>query len=99
VGPYAALRYSCSPVELLGLDLGLIRLAASADSVASAGVPDSVVRDVLASAGATNLAALDTAPACGYDGNTDLSGGPRQRIALAQALAAVTLRAGVVRFD
>jgi ATP-binding cassette subfamily B protein len=54
---------------------------------------------VLASAGATNLAALDTAPARGYNGDTDLSGGPWQRVALARALVAVTLRAGVVLLD
>ena len=35
----------------------------------------------------------------GYDGGTDLSGGQWQRIALARALAAVTLGAGVVLLD
>ena len=44
----------------------------------------------LESAGATNLAALDTVLARGYDGGTDLSGGQWQRIALARALAAVS---------
>ena len=51
------------------------------------------------SAGAANLAALDTVLARGYDGGTDLSGGQWQRIALARALAAVTLGAGVVLLD
>jgi len=71
VGLCAALRYSCSPVELLGLDLGPHPpRAASADSVASAGV--------------TNLAALDTAPPCECDGDTDLSAGPWQRASLSR---------------
>jgi ATP-binding cassette, subfamily B, bacterial len=69
------------------------------DNVAPAGAPDEVVRAALESAGATNLAALDTVLARGYDGGTDLSGGQWQRIALARALAAVTLGAGVVLLD
>jgi ATP-binding cassette, subfamily B, bacterial len=69
------------------------------DNVAPARAPDDVVRVSLASAGATNLAALDTVLARGYDGGTDLSGGQWQRIALARALAAVTLGAGVVLLD
>ena len=69
------------------------------DNVAPAGAPDDVVRAALESAGATNLAALDTVLARGYDGGTDLSGGQWQRIALARALAAVTLGAGVVLLD
>jgi len=69
------------------------------DNVAPAGAPDDVVRAALGSAGATNLAALDTVLARGYDGGTDLSGGQWQRIALARALAAVTLGAGVVLLD
>jgi ATP-binding cassette subfamily B protein len=69
------------------------------DNVAPAGAPDAVVRAALESAGATNLAALDTVLARGYDGGTDLSGGEWQRIALARALAAVTLGAGVVLLD
>src|SRR5205823_5414286 len=48
---------------------------------------------------AANLAALDTVLARGYAGGTDLSGGQWQRIALARALAAVTLGAGVVILD
>ena len=69
------------------------------DNVAPAGAPDDVVQAALESAGATNLAALDTVLARGYDGGTDLSGGQWQRIALARALAAVTLGAGVVLLD
>jgi ATP-binding cassette, subfamily B, bacterial len=69
------------------------------DNVAPAGAPDHVVRAALESAGATNLAALDTVLARGYDGGTDLSGGQWQRVALARALAAVQLGAGVVLLD
>ena len=69
------------------------------DNVAPAGAPDDVVRAALESAGAANLAALDTVLARGYDGGTDLSGGQWQRVALARALCAVTLGAGVVLLD
>jgi ATP-binding cassette, subfamily B, bacterial len=69
------------------------------DNVAPAGAPDAVVTAGLESAGAGNLAALDTVLARGYDGGTDLSGGQWQRVALARALAAVTLGAGVVLLD
>jgi ABC-type multidrug transport system fused ATPase/permease subunit len=69
------------------------------DNVAPAGAPDDVVLAALESAGATDLAALDTVLARGYDGGTDLSGGQWQRIALARALAAVKLGAGVVLLD
>jgi len=69
------------------------------DNVAPAGAPDEVVRAALASAGAANLAELDTVLAKGYTGGTDLSGGQWQRIALARALASVTLGAGVVLLD
>jgi ABC-type multidrug transport system fused ATPase/permease subunit len=69
------------------------------DNVAPAGAPDDVIRAALESAGATNLAALDTVLARGYDGGTDLSGGQWQRVALARALAAVRLGAGVVLLD
>ena len=69
------------------------------DNVAPAGAPDEVVRAALESAGAANLAALDTVLARGYTGGTDLSGGQWQRVALARALAAVTLGAGVVLLD
>jgi ABC-type multidrug transport system fused ATPase/permease subunit len=69
------------------------------DNVAPAGAPDDVVRSALESAGASNLAALETVLARGYEGGTDLSGGQWQRIALARALAAVKLGAGVVLLD
>ncbi len=69
------------------------------DNVAPAGAPDEVVRAALESAGAANLASLDTVLARGYTGGTDLSGGQWQRIALARAVAAVTLGAGVVLLD
>jgi ATP-binding cassette, subfamily B, bacterial len=69
------------------------------DNVAPAGALDDIVRAALESAGATNLAALDTVLARGYEGGTDLSGGQWQRIALARALAAVRLGARVVLLD
>jgi ABC-type multidrug transport system fused ATPase/permease subunit len=69
------------------------------DNVAPAGAPDDAVRTALESAGAANLAALDTVLARGYEGGTDLSGGQWQRIALARALCAVSLGAGVVLLD
>ncbi len=69
------------------------------DSVAPAGAPDEVVRAALESAGASNLASLDTVLARGYRGGTDLSGGQWQRVALARALCAVKLGAGVVLLD
>jgi ABC-type multidrug transport system fused ATPase/permease subunit len=69
------------------------------DNVAPAGAPDDVVRAALESAGAANLAELGTVLACGYTGGTDLSGGQWQRIALARALAAVKMGAGVVLLD
>ena len=69
------------------------------DNVAPAGAPDDEVRGALESAGAANLAGLDTVLARGYTGGTDLSGGQWQRIALARALAAVKLGAGVVLLD
>src|SRR3989449_4659875 len=49
------------------------------DNVAPAGAPDDVVRGALASAGAANLASLDTVLARGYGGGNDLFGGQGQR--------------------
>jgi len=69
------------------------------DNVAPGGAPDEVVRHALDLAGAANLAQLDTVLARGYTGGTDLSGGQWQRIALARALAAVELGAGLVLLD
>ena len=64
------------------------------DNVAPAGAPDDAVRAALESAGAADLAGLDTVLARGYEGGTDLSGGQWQRVALARALCAVQLGAG-----
>jgi ABC-type multidrug transport system fused ATPase/permease subunit len=69
------------------------------DNVAPAGAPDAEVHAALESAGATKLARLDTVLSRAYAGGTDLSGGQWQRIALARALCAVQLGAGVVILD
>ena len=69
------------------------------DNVAPRRAPDEDVLAALAGAGATDLAELDTVLAKGYAGGTDLSGGQWQRIALARALCAVRLGAGVVLLD
>jgi ABC-type multidrug transport system fused ATPase/permease subunit len=69
------------------------------DNVAPAGAPDEAIRQALTSAGASNLADLETVLARGYQGGTDLSGGQWQRVALARALCAVQLGAGVVLLD
>ncbi len=69
------------------------------DNVAPQGAPDDAVAAALASAGGSDLAALDTILAKGYAGGTDLSGGQWQRVALARALCAVQLGAGVVILD
>jgi ATP-binding cassette subfamily B protein len=66
---------------------------------ASPAAPDTAVLAALAEAGASQLASLDTVLARGYEGGTDLSGGQWQRIALARALCAVKLGAGVVLLD
>jgi ATP-binding cassette, subfamily B, bacterial len=69
------------------------------DNVAPAGAPDHVLLAALDAAGAANLGSLDTVLARGYEGGIDLSGGQWQRIALARALAAVKMGAGVVLLD
>jgi ATP-binding cassette, subfamily B, bacterial len=69
------------------------------DNVAPEGAPDDVLRAALESAGAANLASLDTILSRGYTDGTDLSGGQWQRVALARALAAVSMGAGVVLLD
>jgi ATP-binding cassette, subfamily B, bacterial len=69
------------------------------DNVAPSGAPDEAVYAALESAGAANLAQLDTILARGYEGGTELSGGQWQRIALARALCAVRLGASVVLLD
>ncbi len=69
------------------------------DNVALAGAPDEIVNRVLASAGAANLAGLDTVLARGYEGGTELSGGQWQRVALARALCAIEVGVGVALLD
>ncbi len=69
------------------------------NNVAPGGAPDSVVQSALESAGAANLAGLDTVLSRAYEGGTDLSGGQWQRVALARALASVATGAGVVLLD
>jgi ATP-binding cassette subfamily B protein len=69
------------------------------DNVSPHGAPDPAIQAALADAGAADLASLDTVLARGYEGGTDLSGGQWQRIALARALCAVRLGAGVVLLD
>jgi ATP-binding cassette, subfamily B, bacterial len=69
------------------------------DNVSPSGAPDSAVQKALQSAGAANVASLDTILARGYERGTDLSGGQWQRVALARALCAVEMGAGVVLLD
>jgi ABC-type multidrug transport system fused ATPase/permease subunit len=69
------------------------------DNVAPAGAPDAVVQRALDAGGAAGLATLDSVLARGYENGIDLSGGQWQRIALARALAAVEVGAGVVILD
>jgi ATP-binding cassette, subfamily B, bacterial len=69
------------------------------DNVAPGGAPDDLIQAALAEAGAARLAALDAPLSKEFKGGTDLSGGQWQRIALARALCAVKLGAGVVLLD
>ena len=69
------------------------------DNVAPQGAPDDVICAALEQAGAAELASLDTVLARGYPNGTDLSGGQWQRIALARALCAIQLGAGLVLLD
>lgn len=69
------------------------------DNVAPGGASDEAIKAALAEAGAANLAALDAPLSKEFKGGTDLSGGQWQRIALARALCAVELGAGVVLLD
>jgi ABC-type multidrug transport system fused ATPase/permease subunit len=68
-------------------------------NVAPLGAPVDAVESAVAAAGGSGLAELDTVLSRAYDGGTDLSGGQWQRIALARALCAVELGAGVVLLD
>jgi ABC-type multidrug transport system fused ATPase/permease subunit len=69
------------------------------DNVAPQGAPDGDIRAALASAGADGMANLDTILSRAYEAGTDLSGGQWQRIALARALCAVRMGAGVILLD
>jgi ABC-type multidrug transport system fused ATPase/permease subunit len=69
------------------------------ENVAPRGAPDEVIRAALLEAGAAHLAGLETPLSKGYKGGTDLSGGQWQRIALARALCAVKMGAGMVLLD
>ena len=60
---------------------------------------DAILAGALEDAGATGLAGFDTVLAKGYADGTELSGGQWQRIALARAMAAVRLGAGLVLLD
>ena len=68
-------------------------------NVSPLGAPDDEINAALTEAGAGNLAELDTVLSKAYAGGTDLSGGQWQRIALARALLAVRLGAGLVLLD
>jgi ABC-type multidrug transport system fused ATPase/permease subunit len=69
------------------------------ENVAPSGAPDDAIRAALAGAGASDLADLSTILSKAYAGGTDLSGGQWQRIALARALCAVRVGAGLVLLD
>jgi ABC-type multidrug transport system fused ATPase/permease subunit len=69
------------------------------DNVAPAGAPEDEIRAALKDAGAAGLAHLDTILSRAYPDGTDLSGGQWQRIALARALCAVRMGAGLVLLD
>ncbi len=72
---------------------------AAVDASANSVDVDAVLAEALESAGASGLAGFDTVLAKGYAGGTELSGGQWQRIALARAMAAVRLGAGLVLLD
>ncbi|HEV3312697.1 MAG TPA: ABC transporter ATP-binding protein, partial [Chloroflexota bacterium] len=69
------------------------------NNVAPAGAPDDVVIQALNEAGASDFGDLDAVLARGYTGGIELSGGQWQRIALARALCAVELGAGLILLD
>src|SRR3984957_2997561 len=72
---------------------------AGGPTAADAAEIDLVLAAALNEAGADGLADFDTVLAKGYTGGTELSGGQWQRIALARAMAAVRLGAGLVLLD
>ena len=80
---------------------GVPSIASSPDTenVAPSGARDEDIRVALESAGAANLASLDTILSKAYEGGTDLSGGQWQRVALARAMCAVRTGARVVLLD
>jgi ATP-binding cassette, subfamily B, bacterial len=99
-------------VELRSLDLNSWRSRMAAvfqdfirfelplrDNVAPGGAPDVEINAALKEAGAMGLAHLDTILSRAYPDGTDLSGGQWQRIALARALCAVRMGAGLVLLD
>jgi len=90
-----SLRENVIPREAVGDP----RDAAGADARADPIEVDRVLAAALDEAGAGGLAGFDTVLAKGYSGGTELSGGQWQRIALARAMAAVRLGAGLVLLD
>jgi ABC-type multidrug transport system fused ATPase/permease subunit len=87
----------------LSLRENVIPREAAGDVLAGRGADpleiDAVLSAALVEAGAGGLAGFDTVLAKGYAGGTELSGGQWQRIALARAMAAVRLGAGLVLLD
>ncbi len=69
------------------------------ENVAPRGAPDAEILAALDEAGAADLAQLNTILSRAYPDGIELSGGQWQRIALARALCAVRLGAGVVLLD
>jgi ABC-type multidrug transport system fused ATPase/permease subunit len=69
------------------------------ENVAPSGASDDDIVASLAAASASNLATLDTVLSRAYEGGTDFSGGQWQRIALARAVCAVRIGAGVIILD
>ncbi len=83
----------------LSLRENVIPRDAVGDPPANIAELDRVLAAALDEAGAGGLAGFDTVLAKGYAGGTELSGGQWQRIALARAMAAVRLGAGLVLLD